>query len=145
MHVNANNPDAFEADKASLAELNDSQADARALALEAELLPGKSDSPDDSDVQADISSEIPDTSVGSADFEAPTLDYDLGDVSPNASLEDDTYPKDEESVTPSADRDLNDIDLFASGGFSAEESSADKVSADDGLTATSPEDRKSVV
>ncbi|MAZ71428.1 FimV/HubP family polar landmark protein [Porticoccus sp.] len=143
VHVNANNPDAFEADKASLAELNDSQADARALALEAELLPGKSDSPDDSDVQADISSEIPDTSVGSADFEAPTLDYDLGDVSPNASLEDDTYPKDEESVTPSADRDLNDIDLFASGGFSAEESSADKVSADDGLTATSPDTQPS--
>ena len=143
VHVNANNPDAFEADKASLAELNDSQADARALALEAELLPGKSDSPDDSDVQADISSEIPDTSVGSADFEAPTLDYDLGDVSPNASLEDDTYPKDEESVTPSADRDLNDIDLFASGEFSAEESSADKVSADDGLTATSPDTQPS--
>jgi len=143
VHVNANNPDAFEAEKASLAELNDSQADARALTLEAELLPGKSGSPDDSDVQADISSEIPDASVGSADFESPTLDYDLGDVSPNASLEDDTYPQDEENVTPSADRDLNDIDLFASGEFSAEESSTDKGSADEGLTSTSPDTQPS--
>ena len=143
VHVNANNPDAFEAEKASLAELNDSQADARALTLEAELLPGKSGSPDDSDVQADISSEIPDASVGSADFESPTLDYDLGDVSPNASLENDTYPQDEENVTPSADRDLNDIDLFASGEFSAEESSTDKGSADEGLTSTSPDTQPS--
>lgn len=146
VHVNANNPDAFEAEKASLAELNDSQADARALALEAELLPGKYTSPDtsaDSDAHADISTGIPDSSVDSADFEAPTLDYDLGDVSPNASLEDDTYPQDEEGVTPSADRDLNDIDLFTTSEFSAEESSADKVSADEGLTSTSPDTQSS--
>lgn len=146
VHVNANNPEAFEAEKASLAELNDSQADARALALEAELLPGKYTSPDtfaDADVQADSAAEIPDSSVDSADFETPTLDYDLGDVSPNASLEDDAYLQDQEGASPSADRDLNDIDLFASGELSAEESSADKVSADDGLTSTSPDTQPS--
>ena len=81
--------------------------------------------------------------MDSADFEAPTLDYDLGDVSPNASLEDDAYPQDEESVTPSADRDLNDIDLFTSSEFSAEESYADKVSADEDLTSTSPDTQSS--
>ena len=64
-------------------------------------------------------------------------------MSPNASLEDDTYPQDEEGVTPSADRDLNDIDLFTTSEFSAEESSADKVSADEGLTSTSPDTQSS--
>lgn len=144
VHVNANNPDAFEAEKVALAELNDSQADARALALEAELLPGKSGSRDDSEEQAAASIEITDSSVDSADFENPTLDYDLGDVSPDASLddvdylEDADYSQNEEDKSSPTDRDLNDIDLFSSGGASTEESSADKRSADEGLTSTSP-------
>jgi pilus assembly protein FimV len=64
-------------------------------------------------------------------------------VSPNASLEDGAYPQNEEGKLPSADRDLNDIDLFASGELSAEESSADKVSSDEGLIPTSSDTQSS--
>ena len=55
-------------------------------------------------------------------------------MSPHAYLEDGVYPQNEEGKSPSADRDLNDIDLFSSG-----EISADKVSTDEDLTSTSPD------
>lgn len=123
VHVSANDTAAFERDRIALAKLNDSHADERALALESELLSGKTDEFDVvAEGQAGISAETSDSSADSADFENPTLDYDLGDVSANVSPVDMDYPKnDEEDTSSPEDRDLNEVDLFSSETASAEE------------------------
>ncbi len=85
VYVNANNLEAFDEQVEQLAALNNPEADARALTLRAELAPETlagetADQGEDSIVEEDTpTAEAPQSHV---DFEAPTLDYDLGDVAP---------------------------------------------------------------
>ena len=84
VHVNANDPDAFTEQYQQLLALNDPEAEAKAVALRAELIPEASFE------EPESISELPEVAEFSApeeedsDFVEPSLDFDLGDVSPDA-------------------------------------------------------------
>ncbi|WP_461518137.1 FimV/HubP family polar landmark protein [Porticoccus sp.] len=87
VYVNANNLEAFDEQQAQLAALNNPEADAKAMKLRAELSP---EALDDSSAEPDVDiiEEVEEAAptVGEQQnregFDAPSLDYDLGDVSP---------------------------------------------------------------
>ncbi len=84
VYVNANNLEAFDEQRAQLAALNNPEADARAMKLRAELSP---EAMDDSSAEPDVDIiEEAAPTIGEQHngegFDAPSLDYDLGDVSP---------------------------------------------------------------
>ncbi|WP_461516395.1 FimV/HubP family polar landmark protein [Porticoccus sp.] len=87
VYVNANNLEAFDEQQAQLAALNNPEADARAMKLRAELSPETMDD-SSAEPEVDIIEEVEEAAptIGEQQsgegFDAPSLDYDLGDVSP---------------------------------------------------------------
>ncbi len=91
VYVNANDPDAFAEQYQQLLALDDPAAQAKAAVLRAELVPEDDFKEIDSDSdELDTVSELPEVAEFSApeeqdsDFVEPSLDFDLGDVSPDA-------------------------------------------------------------
>lgn len=90
VYVNANNLEAFDEQRDQLAALNNPDADAKALTLRSELTPevldGSSAEPDAGVTDIVDEDEVASVTVGEQQnqegFTAPSLDYDLGDVSP---------------------------------------------------------------
>ncbi|TNF02451.1 MAG: hypothetical protein EP323_08595, partial [Gammaproteobacteria bacterium] len=101
VYVNANDADAFAQQYQQLLALNDPEAEAKAAALRAELVPEEAF--DDVDIAADdmgsVSeiAEVSDAEEDGSDFGEPSLDFDLGDVTP------DGVPGAIEEPEPSAD------------------------------------------
>ncbi|WP_461481094.1 FimV/HubP family polar landmark protein, partial [Porticoccus sp.] len=86
VYVSADNLAAFDQQRAQLATLNNPEADARASTLRAELISDVSGDADAESAETTVATEADDLAVEApqdqVDFEAPSLDYDLGDVEP---------------------------------------------------------------
>jgi len=84
VHVNANDPDAFAEQYQQLLALNDPEAEAKAVALRAELIPETSFEEPENVSESPEVAELSAVQEEESDFVEPSLDFDLGDVSPDS-------------------------------------------------------------